>query len=49
MDEPQSRRETAPPTPVWVRLLVVGFVLAMVLVVVLMLLIGGEHGPSRHA
>lgn len=43
-----SDRSSPPPTPRWV--LVFGIIaLALGLLLVVMLLIGGDHGPGRHA
>ncbi|WP_165821192.1 hypothetical protein [Nocardioides gansuensis] len=48
--DPMGRRahEVPPGVPRWVRLLALGLVVALVAVVVVMLLVGGEHGPGRH-
>ena len=37
-----------PGLPRWVKLLAFGAVIAMIVLVVVMLLVGGEHGPGRH-
>lgn len=34
--------------PQWVKLLAIGAVIAIVVLVLAMLLVGGEHGPGRH-
>ncbi|MGD9528998.1 hypothetical protein [Pseudonocardia sp.] len=46
----ELRRETGRDEglPRWVRTLVVLAVMVVALVVVAMLLLGGEHGPGRH-
>lgn len=43
----EPRRDAAPPMPRWVRTLLV--LLAVFVVVVAVLVLTGEHGPSRHA
>lgn len=37
-----------PGLPRWVKLLALGAVMAIIVLVVVMLLVGGEHGPGRH-
>jgi hypothetical protein len=38
-----------PPTmPLWVKYLVLGLIAVVVLVVLTVLVVGGEHGPGRH-
>ena len=37
-----------PGLPRWVKLLALGVVIALIVLVVVMLLVGGEHGPGRH-
>ena len=40
--------DVPPGVPTWVRLLAIGLLIALVLAVVAMLVVGGEHGPGRH-
>lgn len=42
-------REEPPGVPGWVKLMAVGFAVLVVVAVVLMFLLGGDHGPGRHA
>ena len=37
-----------PGLPRWVKLLALGAVVVRTVLVVVMLLVGGEHGPGRH-
>lgn len=37
-----------PSTPRWVKLLAVAGLVAVLVVVVVMLIAGGQHGPGRH-
>jgi len=48
--DPTDGRATDGPRglPRWVRLLALGFVLVVIVLVVTMLPVGGEHGPGRH-
>lgn len=45
-DEQGPERPPAPPR--WVGLLVIGALVVLVVLVMGMLLIGGEHGPGMH-
>ena len=38
----------SPRLPQWVKLLALGLVIALTVLVILMLLLGGEHGPGMH-
>jgi len=38
----------SPGLPQWVKLLAIGVVIAVIVLVVTMLLVGGEHGPGMH-
>ncbi|HWJ65106.1 MAG TPA: hypothetical protein VNT31_00370 [Nocardioides sp.] len=40
--------ESPPPVPSWVKYLLLGLATAAVLAVLVMLLVGGDHGPGRH-
>lgn len=40
--------DNPPATPRWVKLLILGLALAVLVMVVAMVLLGGEHGPGRH-
>ncbi|WP_454850121.1 hypothetical protein [Promicromonospora soli] len=40
--------EGHPGLPRWAKLLALGAVIAVVLLVLVMLLVGGEHGPGMH-
>jgi hypothetical protein len=44
----QGRGESPPGAPRWVKVTAV-VVLALALLVVVALLVGGEHGPARHS
>lgn len=46
-DDPGTRG--APPTPRWVKALGIAGIVAVLLVVAVMLVGGGDHGPGRHA
>jgi hypothetical protein len=48
--EPADNRaaDGPPGLPHWVKLLAIGVVIAVVALVVVLLLVGGEHGPGRH-
>lgn len=52
-DHPQSSGRDdqggPPPTPRWVRYLVVALIALSGLAILAMLVIGGEHGPGRHS
>ncbi|PMC36333.1 hypothetical protein CJ195_16145 [Bacillus sp. UMB0899] len=44
-----SKQECPPSTPRWVKFfLIIAFVIVIVFVILKILGIGGEHGPSRH-
>jgi hypothetical protein len=44
-----GRAPDGPPgPPQWVKFLVIGVVVALALLVVAMLFVGGEHGPGMH-
>ena len=44
-----SVRDDAPPKmPSWVKSLILGLLAAVVLAVLTMLVVGGDHGPGRH-
>lgn len=46
---PSSPGDEPPPgTPRWVQILAVAVLLLVILVLVAMLSVGGEHGPGRH-
>lgn len=45
----QSDAETPPPTPRWVKVFVLIVILLILLVAVIMFIVGGDHGPGRHA
>lgn len=47
MSHPDS--ETPPGMPRWVKVVVLVVILLLLLVVTIMLLVGGDHGPGRHA
>ena len=47
-EQPASSDPQPPPRPGWVKVLVGITVLIIAVVVVAMLLSGGEHGPARH-
>lgn len=38
-----------PPRPAWVRWLVAALVIVVLILVAVMVLAGGEHGPGRHS
>lgn len=40
---------TPPPRPQWVRWLLVALAVAILAVLVVMLVSGGDHGPGRHS
>ncbi len=42
-------RGTRPETPRWVKALALGAVAVAFVIIVVMLVAGGEHGPGRHA
>ena len=44
----QSTTGHRPPTPRWVKGLGVATIVAVVLVVIVMLISGGQHGPGMH-
>jgi hypothetical protein len=44
-----DRAPDGPPgLPRWVKLLALGVVMALIVLVIVMLLVGGEHGPGMH-
>ena len=45
---PATPNEGPPPAPRWVKVLALAVVALVVLAVLAMHLIGGEHGPGRH-
>ena len=48
---PQARQQgdaRPPPAPRWVKQLLLGLLAVVVLAVLIMLIVGGEHGPGRH-
>ncbi|WP_164545140.1 hypothetical protein [Antribacter gilvus] len=45
---PGKPREPHPGLPRWVKLLAIGAATAAVALVLVMLLVGGEHGPGMH-
>ena len=46
MDEPTT--DDPPRLPGWVKLLILGAVTVVVALVLVMLLVGGDHGPGLH-
>ena len=46
MDDRSTERP--PALPRWVKLLALGVLVAVIVLVVVMLLVGGEHGPGMH-
>lgn len=45
----QPQADHGPPrAPRWVKLLLLGLLAAVVLAVLAMFIVGGDHGPSRH-
>ena len=46
MDEPTA--DVPPRLPHWVKLLTLGAVTVVVVLVLVMLFVGGEHGPGMH-
>lgn len=46
MNDPHDSEESGMPR--WVRLLAIAVVLLALLIAVVMLIGGGEHGPARH-
>ena len=50
MTDPENDQQTArpPAAPAWVKLLMIGIAVAVAVVLIAMVLIGGEHGPGRH-
>jgi hypothetical protein len=46
--DPRHGTDGPPKAPGWVKALGVAVLIAALLLIVLMLLIGGEHGPGRH-
>ena len=49
VDPPQNPAASSrPPTPRWVKALALAGVGAVLLVVIVMLVAGGQHGPRRH-
>lgn len=42
------RDDVPPKMPSWVRYLLLGLLAAVVLAVLTMLVVGGDHGPGRH-
>ena len=44
----QSRADTPPSTPRWVKNLLWALLAVVVVAVLVMLIAGGEHGPGRH-
>jgi len=48
-DPMDGRTPDGPPgLPQWVKLLALGAVIAVIVLVLVMLLLGGEHGPGMH-
>lgn len=51
-DRPTTRDAAAdeqpPGMPAWVKYLLLGLITVVVLAVLAMLLVGGDHGPGRH-
>ena len=48
-DPMEDRAPDGPPgLPQWVKLLALGAVIVVIVLVVAMLLVGGEHGPGMH-
>ena len=45
---PEQVSHTPPGAPAWVKWLGIGVAVAVVLLVVVMLVVGGDHGPGRH-
>ncbi len=45
--DPATRNR--PGTPIWVKVLGIGALVLALLIVVLMLVSGGQHGPGMHA
>ena len=43
-----SVQDLPPKLPSWVKYLLLGLLAAVVLAVLTMLVVGGEHGPGRH-
>jgi hypothetical protein len=43
-----SVQDLPPKMPSWVKYLLLGLLAAVVLAVLTMLVVGGEHGPGRH-
>ena len=48
IDQPPDSVPERPATPSWVRLLVIGGLIAVALIVIVMLIAGGQHGPGLH-
>lgn len=46
MNKPERRSTT--DTPRWVKLFGIGTIVLVLLVIIIMLISGGEHGPGRH-
>ena len=49
LQQAAAGREEPPGVPGWVKLMAAGFAVLVVVAVVLMFLLGGDHGPGRHA
>jgi hypothetical protein len=45
----EARRGSPPPMPRWVKVVGLVILVAALVLVALLLLVGGEHGPARHA
>jgi hypothetical protein len=46
--DPRHGTDAPPRAPGWVKAFAVGVLIVALLVIVAMLLMGGEHGPGRH-
>jgi hypothetical protein len=48
-DPLRSTKAAPPPRPRWLKALAIGAAVAVAVLIVVALLIGGDHGPGRHA
>ena len=49
LQQTAADREEPSGVPGWVKLMAAAFAVLVVVAVVLMFLLGGDHGPGRHA